>query len=71
MLDQQQTATATAETEASTTTRSSRSEASCVHHWVVEMAHGRESRGRCKRCGSERLFSNVSEGPENARGSWR
>lgn len=33
----------------------------CVHHWIVEPASGPISRGRCKRCGEERTFSNSTE----------
>jgi hypothetical protein len=33
----------------------------CIHHWIVEPADGPTSRGRCKRCGSERRFSNSTE----------
>jgi hypothetical protein len=30
----------------------------CRHHWVIEMAQGPTSRGRCKHCKSERDFFN-------------
>ena len=30
----------------------------CVHHWVIELATGPASKGRCKYCGEERLFQN-------------
>ena len=33
----------------------------CVHHWLVEAANGPISRGRCKRCGKEREFTNNPE----------
>ena len=30
----------------------------CRHHWIIEAAAGPTSRGRCKRCGEERQFTN-------------
>ena len=33
----------------------------CVHHWAIESPNGRESRGVCRRCGSERSFANSTE----------
>ena len=39
---------------------------SCPHHWIIEMASGPVSKGRCRLCGEEREFSNsVDTG-----GSW-
>jgi hypothetical protein len=35
--------------------------ATCVHHWLIEAPNGRESTGRCKRCGIERAFTNSTE----------
>jgi hypothetical protein len=35
--------------------------ATCVHHWIIEAPNGRESTGRCKRCGIERAFTNSTE----------
>ena len=34
---------------------------SCVHHWIIDAPSGRESGGRCKRCGVTRNFSNSTE----------
>ncbi|MPZ47953.1 MAG: hypothetical protein GEU75_01315 [Dehalococcoidia bacterium] len=33
----------------------------CRHHWLIEIANGPTSRGRCKRCGAERDFFNNAE----------
>lgn len=30
----------------------------CQHHWLIETPRGAMSKGRCKRCGSEREFRN-------------
>ena len=35
--------------------------ATCVHHWIIEAPNGRESSGRCKRCGIARSFNNSTE----------
>jgi hypothetical protein len=35
--------------------------ATCVHHWIIEAPNGRESTGRCKRCGIEKAFTNSTE----------
>jgi hypothetical protein len=35
--------------------------ATCVHHWLIEAPNGRESAGRCKRCGVSRSFTNSTE----------
>ena len=32
----------------------------CVHHWRLEEADGPTSRGRCRRCGRRRTFSNIT-----------
>ena len=48
------TMTATARTDA----KASRA---CVHHWVIESPHGRESTGVCKHCGRTRSFANATE----------
>ena len=36
-------------------------QATCVHHWLIEAPNGRESTGRCKRCGIARSFTNSTE----------
>lgn len=44
-----------------TTVREKNKEAiieACKHYWVIESAHGPESRGICKYCGETRDFSN-------------
>jgi hypothetical protein len=33
----------------------------CVHHWIIEAPSGRESIGRCKRCGVTKNFANSTE----------
>ena len=33
----------------------------CVHHWLIEAPSGRESMGRCKRCGGTKNFANSTE----------
>jgi hypothetical protein len=33
----------------------------CVHHWIIEAPSGRESVGRCKRCGTTKNFANSTE----------
>ena len=30
----------------------------CVHHWDIESPNGLYSRGICRYCGEERMFSN-------------
>lgn len=30
----------------------------CRHHWLIEAPSGPTSRGRCRRCGEEREFTN-------------
>jgi len=32
-----------------------------AHHWLIEEAHGSESRGVCKRCGAIKEFKNWLE----------
>ena len=32
-----------------------------AHHWLIEEAHGAESRGVCKRCGAIKEFKNWLE----------
>lgn len=34
--------------------------AECCHHWMIDSPSGETSRGRCKKCGSERDFQNAS-----------
>ena len=41
--------------------KSTATNASCVHHWVIEAPNGRESHGVCRRCGHERSFANSTE----------
>ncbi|MBF6601214.1 MAG: hypothetical protein IVW36_11965 [Dehalococcoidia bacterium] len=33
----------------------------CAHHWVIASPNGETSRGRCKRCGTEKEFPNSAE----------
>ena len=33
----------------------------CAHHWIIEPARGKESRGVCKNCGETRMFKNAVE----------
>lgn len=33
----------------------------CVHHWLIDAPNGRESTGKCKRCGIARSFTNSTE----------
>lgn len=35
--------------------------ARCVHHWIIEAPNGRESSGKCKRCGKHKDFANSAE----------
>ncbi len=30
----------------------------CMHYWVIDLADGRTSRGKCSRCGAARDFPN-------------
>jgi len=30
----------------------------CIHHWIIESAHGPTSMGRCQRCKKEQEFAN-------------
>ena len=39
----------------------SRKQSRCVHHWVIEMASGSTSKGRCRHCESVRAFRNEQE----------
>ena len=39
----------------------SRKQSQCVHHWVIEIASGSTSRGRCKQCDSVRVFRNEQQ----------
>jgi hypothetical protein len=36
------------------------SETECRHHWLIERPNGLASSARCKFCGAEREFDNVS-----------
>ena len=31
----------------------------CVHHWLIEPPQASTSKGRCVRCGRERVFDNT------------
>ncbi len=31
----------------------------CIHHWLIDPAHGPVSRGTCKVCGEEKDFLNA------------
>lgn len=33
-------------------------EATCVHHWVIEPPEGQFSNGKCLKCGEEKVFHN-------------
>ena len=35
--------------------------ADCVHHWIIEVAQGKTSYGRCEKCDEVREFSNSIE----------
>lgn len=37
----------------------------CVHHWIVDLADGPTSMGRCKRCGEKREHKNSVTDPKN------
>jgi len=34
-------------------------EKKCIHHWVIDPAYGPTSKGKCKRCGTVKLFYNT------------
>lgn len=34
----------------------------CVHHWVLGLPEDEQVRGRCKRCGEERIYPASVEG---------
>ena len=37
----------------------------CLHHWVIEPANGRYSRGVCRKCHEAKAFENsIYEGPD-------
>lgn len=40
-------------------TENNPSEDECHHYWVIEVANGPKSRGRCKYCGVTREFLNA------------
>jgi len=40
----------------------------CVHHWIIEPASGRDSKGKCKKCKTEQNFSNSSW--DSSKGGW-
>lgn len=42
-----------------------------VHHWLIEEARGRVSRGRCRDCGAERDFDNTFAGDRIGEGDFR
>ena len=47
--------------EQTTTIERRPTQATCVHHWVIESPNGRESRGKCKMCGKAKVFANSNE----------
>ena len=34
----------------------------CRHHWLIDAAGGRLSKGVCRQCGAQRSFTNYLEG---------
>jgi len=34
----------------------------CVHHWMIESPNGPVSKGKCEKCGEERMFLNSVPG---------
>lgn len=42
-------------------------EASCHHFWIIEIANGPKSRGKCKYCGEVRDFQNSITNPNDPR----
>ena len=34
----------------------------CQHHWLIDTAGGRFSKGTCRLCGAQRSFTNYLEG---------
>jgi hypothetical protein len=42
-----------------TTTRTTTAARRCTHHWLIDDPDGPESIGRCRGCGSERVFQNT------------
>ena len=43
------------------TARQTATQASCVHHWIIESPSGRESQGVCRNCGKAKTFANSTE----------
>ena len=41
----------------------------CTHHWLIAEADGPTSPGKCKHCGEEREFKNVSDSTLGWRGN--
>ncbi len=33
----------------------------CLHHWIIDVANGPVSKGKCRLCGEEREFSNYTD----------
>ena len=48
-------------TNTTTATTAAPTPGTCVHHWMIEAPNGRESSGRCKRCGVSKAFNNSTE----------
>ena len=40
--------------------------AACRHHWVIEPANGRYSRGKCQKCHETKAFENSIRDPGEA-----
>lgn len=38
----------------------------CRHHWVIEPANGRYSRGECRKCHETKAFENSVRDPSEA-----
>ena len=36
----------------------------CIHHWLIGIASGPTSQGRCRNCGAEREFQNSFVTPD-------
>ncbi len=42
----------------------------CIHHWVIEIANGPISEGKCNFCGSLKTFDNTI-GTERELSAWK
>jgi hypothetical protein len=47
--------------QATRTTQETKEAQGCAHHWVIDMANGPTSRGRCRHCNETRSFYNTFE----------